>query len=428
MDTPAAGRAVQILERRPMTPRSPLRPWRPAGPILAGWLAACGGGGSGGDVIPPFRTQAGLVAADLNGDGLVDVAVAGAWIAGAPPHAGDVAVYLQAPGGGFAAPQRYPVGPDPWGLSVGDLDGDGRPDLVAATPETRPTAAGEIGDSGGVSLLRQDPAHAGRFLASTWVPTGGMAEDAALTDIDGDGHADLVVADGVIVNGRALLLRQDPAVPGRFGAPVVLPAGSGRGADDLAVADLNGDGLGDLVLAATTDVVVFLRLAGGGYGPATVLAAGPNAQGVAAADLDGDGRADLVVANAGHATGGASVGVLRQTTPGRFVRSTLPVANGARRVAVGDLNGDGLADLAVVSIVYPDLATPSRITVLLQSPTARGSFAVSEVLDGPYSGQFIAIADVDGDGRNDLLIDDGPSVMRQRADAPGHFRPAQPLR
>jgi hypothetical protein len=150
------------------------------------------------------------------------------------------------------------------------------------------------------------------------------------------------------------------------------------------------------------------------------------------ADVDGDGRADLVAANAGNApsggTGGASVSILLQTSPGSFVPTQIPVADGARRVAIDDLNHDGIPDVAVVSMVYQDLYSPSRISVLLQSAASRGQFSVAGVYAGPEPGSFIAIGDMNGDGRNDLVLETGPSVLMQSASAPGTFEAVQDLR
>ena len=79
--------------------------------------------------------------------------------------------------------------------------------------------------------------------------------------------------------------------------------------------------------------------------------------GLVVADLYGDGRTDIVVANACHAQ--------------------IPVADGARRVAIADLNGDSIPDIALGSMVYQALSTPSRISVLLQSSTAGGQVAAA---------------------------------------------------
>jgi hypothetical protein len=394
-------------------------------------LTACSGGG-GGVVIPPFWNRGGIVVADFNGDGRADVAVAAAYIDGVPPHSGYVEVYLQLAGGSFDAPVRYPIGPDPWGMSAGDINGDGHLDLVIATPSTVAPQNNVINDSGGISVLRQDAAHPGSFLASQWIATGGAAEDAAIAHLDGDTLADLIVADGVMVNGRALLLRQNPGAPGTFLAPTSLLTGSGRGSEDVAVADVNGDGRTDIVLAATDSIVVFYQSATGGFDPAVILGAGLNPQGVAVADVDGDGRADMVAANPGNATvggtGGSSVVILLQSNPGVFAATSVSVADGTRRVAIGDLNGDGVPDVGAVSESFYDPFAPSRISVLLQSAVNRGQFAVAGVYMGTLPGTFIAIGDVTGDGRNDLVLENGPSVLVQSATAPGTFETVRTLR
>lgn len=400
---------------------------------LLAMLAACGGGGGdSGGAIAPFWSQGGVVVADFNADGRTDVAVATSYIDRAPPHAGYVEVYLQTAAGVYSAPVRYPVGPDPWGMSAGDVDGDGRLDLLVASPSTVAPQDGVINNSGGVSILRQDRVRPGQFLTSQWISTGGAASDVSSARLNNDERSDLAVADGVHINSRALLLLQSPSAAGEFLAPQTLSTGSSSGSQDLSTADLNGDGLSDIVLAASSNIILLQQRADGGFEPPVLLAAGLNAQGVEAADLDGDGRLDLVVANVGRsdagATGSASLTILRQTSPGAFVSSSITVPDGARRVAVGDLNADGLPDIALVSIVYQALYTPSKISVLLQSASSRGQFSAPDIYTGSANASFIAIGDLNGDGRKDILLNDGPAALMQNSVTPGHFEAVRTLR
>jgi len=395
-------------------------------------LFGCGGGG--GDVsIPPYWSYGGVAVSDLDGDGRADVALAATHVSGPPPHPGYVLVYLQQTGGGFAAASQYPVGPDPWALAVGDLDGDGRLDLVAATPQALAPEVGAVTDSGGVSILLHDAARPGAFHASRWVATGGAAEASAIGGLAGDPGADIVVADGVAANGRALLLEGDWSAPAGPRSPVALPVAEGYGSTDVALADLDNDGRTDIVLAAGRGIAILHRDSAGGFGPALIIPAGLRTQGVAVADLDGDGRVDIVAANAGNApaggTGGASVTILRQLAAGSFTATEIAVADGARRVAVSDFNGDGRADLVVLSMVYQAMYDPSKVTVLLQSAFEAGRFETAATYAGPASGSsFVAAGDVDGDGLQDIVLGEGPTVLVQRSAAPGTFAAMRPLR
>lgn len=206
-------------------------------------LNSCGGGGSS---IPPFWSQFGMVLGDFNGDGRLDVARAITYISGPPPHSGYVEVFLQTPTGHFDAPTQYSVGPDPWNLATGDMDVDGHLDIVAVTPRNGPAQINTIGDSGEVSILRHDSAHPGQFLASNWIATGGSPESAAIADLNADGAGDLLVADAITVNGRALLYLQDRVHPGTLLPPTSLQTGGGSVA--VVLKDLNSDGLNDIIL------------------------------------------------------------------------------------------------------------------------------------------------------------------------------------
>lgn len=103
--------------------------------IVVAFLDGCNtAGGAGDGMIPPFSFYSSVAVADLNGDALPDIVACYSLIAGAPPHPGSVAVYLQDPvhPGAFLTPAIYSIGNDPNSIAGGDLDGDGRIDIVTA--------------------------------------------------------------------------------------------------------------------------------------------------------------------------------------------------------------------------------------------------------------------------------------------------------
>jgi len=394
-------------------------PWARTGGCLLGVLLGClllASCDDDDDNFTPFYLDAGIVVADFDGDGTLDVAVAQSYINGPAPHAGFVTVYLQTKSGTFAAPVRYPVATDPWALASGDLDGTGHIDLVVTSPVTQPGVV----DTGQIAILRHDPSHPGAFLAAQTLATGGGGAAVAIGDVTGDGHADIVVADSSVSDAHVILFVQSA---GAFSTPVSLSLGSNRGANDVAIHDMDGDGRNDIVLATSDSAVILYDNGAGGFSSPVLLTAGINPQGVAVADLDGDGRPDIVVANAGYApfggTGGSSVTVLRQVVAGSFSASNITVTDGAVQPVIADLDHDGLPDIAVLS--FPFLFTPSKVSILRQTASSPGSFSLTGTFSGTVEGSFMAAGDINGDGYTDLVVNNPAASMLQNATAPGTF-------
>jgi len=316
---------------------------------------------------------------DVNGDGRPDLVTANSSNIGT----GTAGVLLGLAGGGFAAMTNYPTGSTgiPQSVAVADVNGDGRPDLVAANGNS----------TVGVLLGRAS----GGFAAATTYPTVSTTFFVAVADVNGDGRPDLVAVNSGS-NTIQVLLGQ---AGGGFanGGTYLVGGGSPAG---VAVADVNGDGRADLVTANNNNTAgVLLGQAGGGFAAAvTYPTGGTGISGVAVADVNGDGRPDLVTANY-SSVGTGTAGVLLRLAGGGFAAvTTYSTGTGSRPtgVAVADVNGDGRLD--IVTANYPNTAG------VLLGQTGGGFAAVTTYSTGISSSPLgVAVADVNGDGRPDIV-------------------------
>jgi FG-GAP-like repeat/Bacterial Ig-like domain (group 3) len=303
-----------------------------------------------------------VVVADFNGDGFADIAVAN-------PTFGTVSVLLGSGDGNFGAPQTVSGG-SPHALVVGDFNGDGLPDLAAA-------------NSGNVSVYLNNGS--GGLLAPVTYSVNGMPTQLTVGDFNGDGRADLAVANGG-VNYCG------PTFPGCSTVSILINTGSGfqtlspltvgNSPQGIVAQDFDGDGILDLATANYNDgtVSVLIGKGGGAFKPQVVYPVGTAPQGLVAADFNGDGNWDLAVSNNPIEfvrSGEGSVGVLTGTGAGTFTDFTsYPTGLGSPFVALTDLNGDGLPDLAVSNSFQAGGvggygALDNMIGVLLNSTSAK---------------------------------------------------------
>lgn len=336
-----------------------------------------------------------LLPADLDGDGRVDLVAAGrrtddvTWLrqVGADRFAG-LRVRVPAPAG--PASRSGPVA-----AAAGDVDGDGEADIVTANYDAASVSI--IYGTGGTF------GHRASIVESTGL-SGPQA--VAIADFDGDGLLDIAVAGGLSKDVRVLPQRAD----GTFSDAEVLRPGDGSGIDmrglaALAAADLDRDGRTDVAVACglSRNVIVFAKAAdGAGFEDPLAIAVGADSTpvGLVAADLDGNGLLDLVTANYGS----TAASLLIQNAGGGYDLTVVPGQRdySAAAVAVRDLNRDGTVDLAIAFAGWSD----AWIGVWSQGvaggfPAAPALRIRSPGLQGPVG---LVAADLDGDGDPDLAV------------------------
>jgi len=353
----------------------------------------------------------GIAVADIDANGFPDILGLVSTDLGGMPTQGYVSTRLQMSAGSFALPPtRFDVGTGPANLVVTDVNGDGRPDLVVANADDKT-----------VSVRFADPARPGFFLTAIVLSMPGLTPlDVAVGNLSGhaDGRMDVVVA----ASGANNVLVFTQTASGTFNAPVTYAVGGDPQA--VTVADLDGNGFADIAVATSANVVsVLLQTAAGTFASAVGYTTGVQPVAIKAADLNGDGKLDLLTANYGAAIspGTQGLSVLIQGASGTFAAPVhYTTEYRASGLAVGDLNGDGKLDVAVACQGLS--SSPGATSVLLQSATTAGTLLAAVNYAGTYGPMGVAIADMDGDGKPDLVLADGDIVVRfNSATTPGTF-------
>ena len=317
-----------------------------------------------------------VAAADLNGDGKIDLVTAN-------KYDNSVSVLDDYGDGTFQKQQTFAVGQRPSFVAVADVNGDGIPDIIVAN---------EGSDSVSVLLGEKD----GSFEEQQTFAAGNAPISVAVADVNGDGKPDLIVANYSENTVSVLLGNGD----GAFQNEQTFFAGYEP--RSLAVADVNGDGIPDLIvcdsgfLFNSGRVSVLLGNGNGTFQEPHSFATGYQPRSVAVADVNGDGKPDLIVANANFG-GPGSVSVLLGTGDGFFqAPSTFSTGAAPVSVAVADVNGDGVPDIITANFI------DNSVSVLLGN--GDGSFQNQRMFAAGQAPYSVAVADVNGDGKPDILV------------------------
>ncbi len=322
------------------------------------------------------------------------------------------ALFAHAPGSPIA------VAGGPNDAVIGDLNKDGKLDLVLASGQSRTIT---VFTGLGEGRFRSD---AGNKLTVSESPG-----DMVLGDVNSDGNLDLAFITHDSYGVTMLLGDGKGSLSFAPNSPVVMKVGQHPHTHGLGIGDLNGDGKLDLATVNSSDNDVSVAFGDGRGGftrAAATFAVGPSPYPMALGDVNGDGHLDIVAT--ATATGplraqqlpfSRALTLLLNDGRGGFRSSQVTLRTGEPWfVAIGEVNGDNKRDLVVT---HHDMA---RLTVL--SGDGRGAFA--EVKDSPFDfghNAFpIALVDVNHDGKQDVITAGGDGVSMMLGDGRGAFKRA----
>ncbi|MCH7812729.1 MAG: VCBS repeat-containing protein [Planctomycetes bacterium] len=332
---------------------------------------------------PLVSTRAyGGIATDLNRDGWLDLTIVN-------EDTADLRVFMNlADGTGLFADflqPTFPVGARASPSEPSDFNRDGQVDICVAN----------INDNSVSILLGNGD---GTFAAQQVIPVGAAPRGIAVLDADGDGDMDVVNTNFADSN-LSILLNNGLGV---FGAPTYFEGG-GAGEWALAAADLNEDGMLDLVIGARSSASIVVNTANGDgtFSFASTQSAGGAVWMLNVGDLNGDGHEDVATANSSPANNGAILfgdGTGNLAPPTTVLTDAFPLATD-----LGDLDGDGDLDWVTSSFLGD---------WFLFTNDGQGAFAFHQEFLAPQAASCALLFDMDNDGDLDLgLIDELEDVV-----------------
>jgi len=385
---------------------------------LALALAGCIEPEDPAEAVSTVWVQTDIAGADLDSDSRADIVTIASQQSSAGVADGFLKIYRQTAPGSFVT-TLIQVGRYPWRLKIDDVNGDGAPDLLVLDVIGGSGVSDDV-----LYLLLQDANNRGRFLPPRVVASGLAANDFVVTDVNFDLAPDVVTAgipgggSGAAQYLQTLVSRgffRDPttlAIEGRVARVATGDVGGSGRADLVSYAVLDTGAAAD----APGQLVVNYSTLLAGLGPETyfltpgrVMAShvGVSAQAIQVADVDGNGLDDIVTCFTAISTAfqpRISVVLQRPVNQIEVVDTSIASLSGLDGFVVADLNGDGSPDVATTGFFPVGSPSTVRSRTNILAPTVTGRYVQTAAIDMPVAMSRINAVDVDGDGLNDLVL------------------------
>jgi len=289
----------------------------------------------------------------------------------------------------------FTTGPGPRRIAIGDLDGDGKPDIVITNFNA--------GNASSISIFRNtSSAGAISFASQSNYPSGNGSIGVSVNDMNGDGKPDIIVCSGN--SGFISIFINTTTAPGTITFANKQDFTIYGHADNLFTADLDNDGRADIITSnfGFNSISIFRNQSINGnlfLAPYISFGVGTNPTFVTTGDLDNDSKLDVIVTNYSS----SSITLLKnESTTGNISlgSSQLFVNSNVSNVSISDLNGDGKPDMCT------GRGNNGNISALENTNTGPGSFTFGSPVDfttgnfDTYTSGF----DIDGDGKPELAV------------------------